>query len=256
MLSTLKDIISFLVYITICPFIRNKKAVLLYHSVDYIAKDKDPNKNNVDPVLFDKHMALIKKNKERFVITFDDGYESVYINAIPIIKKYGIRTVLFLTTDYIDGKIKLDRFFLNKYSPSPLAWEQVKEIRSLGAELGCHSLTHRNMADLDEKAAYLESFASRKRILDMTGYNVSSFSYPFGNRGSFNEKTEKILSAMGYEKAYTNMMGMDNSEVKPFAIRRIRIYSTDNMLRFKMKIAGAYNWVDLFVTGGRGSRFY
>lgn len=244
-LNILKDTISFLVYVTVCPFIRNKKAVLLYHSVDYITRDKDPNKNNVDPALFEKHMAFIKKKKERFIVTFDDGYGSIYANAIPVLKKYGIKIILFLTTDYIDGKIKLDRFFLYKYSPPPLTWEQVKRIESLGAELGCHSLSHPNMADLDEKTAYLESFASRKRIVDMTGYNVSSFSYPFGNRCSFNEKTEKILSAIGYERVYTNIMGMDNSETRPLAIRRIRIYGTDNMFRFKMKIAGAYNWVDL-----------
>lgn len=231
----------------VCPFFKNKSAVLVYHSVDYIAKDDDPKKINVHPALFERQMAYIEKRKQRFVVTFDDGYKNIYINAFSAIKKYGIKSTLFLTTDYLDGKIKLDNFFDNKYSPAPLTWDQIKEINNSGVELGCHSLTHKNMADLDEETAYLESFVSKKRIMDMAGYSVNSFAYPFGNAGSFNEITKKILSSIGYKKAYTNIMGMDNSQSEPFMIKRIRIYSTDNMFRFEMKVAGAYNWVDSLV---------
>jgi len=48
----------------------------------------------------------------------------------------------------------------------------------------------------------------------------------------------------GYEKAYSNIMGMDNSPSEPFAINRIRVYPCDNIFRFRMKVAGAYNWID------------
>ena len=44
-----------------------------------------------------------------------------------------------------------------------------------------------------------------------------------------------------------DLRGMDNSETEPFAIRRIRIYGTDNMFRFRIKVAGAYNWVDSLI---------
>ncbi len=244
MISLIKDAISFLVYLLACSFFKNKNAILVYHAIDHMDNDSGPYKMNVDPGLFEKQMAYMAQRKGRFIITFDDGFESVYTNAIAVIRKYGIKAILFLTTDYIDGKIDFDGFFGSKYSPKPLTRQQIKEINAAGVEVGSHSLSHKNMANLDEKSLYLESSVSRKRIEDMAGCAVSSFAYPFGNAKSFNEKTKKAIQDAGYKKAYTNIMGVDNSKDEPFAINRIRIYGTDNMFRFKMKIAGAYNWVD------------
>lgn len=245
MISVIKDIISICFYVLFCPFQKSKNAILVYHSIGRIDKDKDPLKINVDTALFDKHMMHIGKMKQKYLVTFDDGYESVYLNAFPIIKRYGIRSIVFLTTDYLDGRIKMDNFFDNGYSPKPLTWDQAKEMGSCGIRLGSHSITHKSMAGLDGETAYLEALASKKRILDMTGYDVNSFAYPFGYRRSFNEKTENDLRSAGYKKAYTNILGMDNSEIEPFTIKRIRIYNTDGMFRFRMKICGAYNWVDV-----------
>lgn len=247
MIWIIKDIISLFIYAIICPFFKNKSAILVYHSIGYINKDTDPKKINVNPELFEKHMAYLEKRRQGFLVTFDDGYKNIYLNALPVIKKYRIKSILFLTTDYLDGKIKLDNFFDNKYSPGPLTWDQAKEINKCGIELGSHSLTHKNMFGLNEEMAYLEALLSKKRIAEMTEYMVSSFAYPFGNAGSFNAETERILKSAGYKKAYTNIMGMDNSQEEPFTIKRIRIYNTDNIFRFKMKISGAYNWVDLLV---------
>jgi len=244
MLGVIKDIVSFFLYLAVCPFFKNKNAVLVYHAVDHIARCDDPHKLNVDPELFEKHLAFLKKRKERFLLTFDDGYKSIFQNAFPLIRKHGIKGIVFLTTDYLDGKISLDKFFDNRFSPVPLTWEEVREISDAGFEIGSHSLTHRNMAELDEETAYRELALSKERIFDMTGSVTSSFSYPFGHAQSFTARTIQILRRLGYTRAYSNILGMNNSLKEPFMIRRIRIYSNDTMLRFKMKIAGAYNWVD------------
>ncbi len=244
MAQILKDLISSAIYIFLILFQRNRKAVLVYHSADEIDSSLDPLKINIKPRLFEKQIKYLSRFKDKYIVTFDDGFESVYTNALPILKKYNMGAILFITTDFIDRKINLDHFFEHKYFQKPLSWGQIKEICSLGIKIGSHSLTHRNMAGLDKKSCYEEASFSKNRIESEIGCKVDYFSYPFGNKGSFSNATEKALRSVGYKKAYTNIMGMDNSTDEPFVIRRIRIYSSDNMLRFKMKIAGAYNWVD------------
>lgn len=245
LIRIIKDCVSFIVYLTVCPFRKNKKAVLVYHSVDNIPVNNDPLKINVSPVLFERQMACVAKSAERFTITFDDGYKSVFKNAFPVIAKYNIKTILFLTTGYIDGKISFADFFNDKYIPPALNWDEIRRMDAAGFEIGSHSLSHKSLLSMDEKAAYQEASQSRQRLSEALGHKVRSFSYPYGAYGYFNAKTAGVLRSAGYDRMFTNVMGMDNSKENPSAIRRIRIYSYDNMLRFRMKIAGAYNWVDM-----------
>lgn len=246
-MNILKDIISLLGYLFITPFCASKDAVLVYHSVGEIDREDDPYKVNVKPELFARHVEyLFKRRRPNYILTFDDGFENLYTCAFPVLKKYRFRVILFLTTDFIDKRMKLDNFFGDRYSPNPLTWDQIKEMASSGIEIGSHTLTHRNMAALDDAAMGKEALDSRKRIEDITGCRVEAFSYPFGSRGTFNDRTTELLKAFSYRAAYTNIMGMDNSKREPFKIKRIRIYGDDNIFRFRMKIAGAYNWVDRF----------
>ncbi|MDD5423014.1 MAG: polysaccharide deacetylase family protein [Candidatus Omnitrophica bacterium] len=251
MTTFIKDTVSFFIYLMTLPFSRIRHAVLVYHSIDSMEPGYDPSKINVDPALFEAQMSYLSAHRDNFSVSFDDGYENVYLNAFSVINKYRIKSVLFLTTGHIDGVVRFDRFFGGQKAPKALTWGQIKEMADAGVELGSHSVTHRIMSGLSESEAYVEAIASKKRIEEATGHAVKSFSYPFGNAGSFNEITEAALKKAGYEMAYSNIMGKADCHNGNFAIRRIRIYPTDTMFRFRMKVAGAYNWVDL-LAGMRG----
>lgn len=48
----------------------------------------------------------LKKNyKKKYIITFDDGFHNNYKFALPILKKYKIPHIIYLTTDYIDKNL-------------------------------------------------------------------------------------------------------------------------------------------------------
>ena len=244
MTELLKDLISWMIYWVGRPFRRKRPVVLVYHSVGPLPVTADPLKLNVPPDIFEWQMAQLDRKKVRCLITFDDGYSGVYTHAFPVLQRYGLPAVLFLSTDYLDGKRLFENCFAKSHSPASLTWEQARQMADRGVELGSHSVTLRNLAQLDDAALLAEVRGSRERIQQVTGHRVEAFSYPYGNAGSFTPVTEKAIREAGYTRAYVNQMGADNSSQEPFRIRRIRVYPTDTGPRFRRKVAGAYNWVD------------
>ena len=249
MLGLFKDIIS-LGYYTVSPLFNNNytdELVLLYHSVGYISRQDDQYKLNVAPLLFERHIEFLTHlKKQNIIVTFDDGFENIFDIVFPIISRYKIKVMLFVTVGFIDGFISFSDLFNNGITMKPLNWRQIKEFSDSGIEIGSHTLTHPNLLRIDKKKAYTEIKDSKKRIEDVIGKEVKYFAYPYGSKKSFNNSIKEIVKESGYEKAYTNIMGFNTKDTDLYELKRIRIYSNDNMLRFRFKINGAYNWVDYF----------
>ena len=74
------------------------------------------------------------------LLTFDDGYQSFYTNAFPIIKKYKIPAVLALVGSWLDAKDQVD--YDGKIIPRDkfLTQKEIKEIIDSGLiEIANHS---------------------------------------------------------------------------------------------------------------------
>jgi len=75
-----------------------------------------------------------------FICTMDDGYESNYLLAFPVLKRLGVHTDIFILTDYM-GKQLGDL--------SHLSWEQASEMEQSGlATMQAHGKQHLNNAEL------------------------------------------------------------------------------------------------------------
>lgn len=91
-----------------------KTIVLLYHRVYDL--DNDPESLAISPKLFEEQLVFLKNNyvfltledfykslenkkiiKKGILITFDDGYRDNFTNALPILQKHKIPTVIFIT---------------------------------------------------------------------------------------------------------------------------------------------------------------
>ena len=102
----------------------------MYHRFE---ENKYPS-TNIKMVDFVKHLEMIKKNEIKFInpsnfedelknnkkqrkvlITIDDGYESFYKNAWPILKKSQIPFILFVSTREVGKK-------------GYMSWEDIREL--------------------------------------------------------------------------------------------------------------------------------
>lgn len=246
MIQLLKDLISLVFYLFSFLGPVKNQLTLVYHSVSDIGKGLDPLKLNISQELFRKQIAYLSKLSQAngIVVTFDDGFENFFHYAYPILLRYNINSVLFITTGFIDRRISFDRLFSGVVKSGALSWEQVNEISQSGIEIGSHAVTHVNLTGISEDEAGKEIADSKSMIENVIGKSVKYFAYPYGSRAAFNERIKKIVKDRGYERAYTNIAGFNSGNTDLYELRRIRIYNTDNMFRFKMKLRGAYNWVD------------
>ncbi len=146
------------------------------------------------------------------MITFDDGCETLYAYALPLLEKYGFCAVGFvigaLADEYTEnGDHNLNYSYLN--------WEEIKALSESGViEIQSHSYNlHKNTegrSGMKKKKSesikqysefLLEDMAKMKvRMKEYAGKEPYAIAYPFG---SFSEETKDILKNYGFKMAFT-----------------------------------------------------
>ena len=139
------------------------------------------------------------------LLTFDDGWLSVYTEAFPILKEFGLPFTLYLYQDYVDG------------GGRALTTPMIREMLAYGATLGSHSVTHplpsfvkRKRAEgADVFDAYLrvELGQSREFLASRFDVPVTTYAYP----GGF--LTEEMLT-LAPELGYTHLFTVEPGKVR------------------------------------------
>ncbi len=168
-------------------------------------------------------------NNKRIAITFDDGYESVYQNAFPVLKRYGFSAIIFLITGYTGKENLWEAGFGRKFKH--LSWEQIQEMKESGFQFGSHTVNHSDLTRLNQKSLEYELKKSKEIIEDKLNQEVRSLSYPFGRH---NQLVRTEAKNAGYKAAFTL-----TSEISanPFAVGRKGVYLFDTPLSIKIKLS-------------------
>lgn len=196
--------------------------ILLYHRV---AEAKtDPRLLCVSPENFRRQIKFLKENfniiplskmvkdikekgfREKSVaITFDDGYADNLRDALPILKKFKVPATIFTTVERVgQSHFYWDRD--NFEAGQPLTEEELLELsREPLIEIGAHTLTHPNLANLPEKEQEKEIFEGKIKLEQIINMEISGFAYPFGGKNSFNSKTINLVKKAGLEYACANI---------------------------------------------------
>ncbi|MBL7192192.1 polysaccharide deacetylase family protein [bacterium] len=163
-------------------------------------------------------------------ITFDDGYESVYTEAYPILQEMNAGCTVFLITGYIGGWNRWEvNIGFRKFRH--LTWAMTQEMEL--AEFASHTVTHRCLTKIPPEEIRLELTASKKVIEDKIGRPVRYLSPPFGR---YNDTVLRIARECGYEAVCTMNPGRISSSGGHFVIPRCGVYLIDNDYTFKCKL--------------------
>jgi peptidoglycan/xylan/chitin deacetylase (PgdA/CDA1 family) len=138
-------------------------------------------------------------------ITFDDGYADNVDYALPLLKGHGVPAHFFVTTGFADDRPAVRARFaqlrkLGLAQVRPLGWSGIDELRSAGMGIGSHTVSHPNLARMDEASALAELRSSRERLERHLGEPVRTIAYPFGKPGRhLTLTTERQAAAAGYD---------------------------------------------------------
>ncbi len=186
---------------------------------------------------------ILKKtsaDRKKILITFDDGYESIYNNAFPIMQGLGQTGCVFVITGFVGEKNKWDYSLGKRFKH--LSWEQIQEMQRYGFEFGSHTVSHRDLTKLEPNYVKYELEKSKNTLEDKLGEKIVALSYPFGR---FNEQVQEIARKVGYKLAFGFHPHINQTENSDFpTVFRIPIYRIDNLFSFKTKIRqGSLYWL-------------
>ena len=122
------------------------------------------------------------------VCTFDDGYEGLILNALPIMNKYDFTATVFVCTDYFG--IYNDWNYKDKIRRRHMDVGELQELKKQGWEIGSHGVSHHSLLRLNDKEVTTQLLQS-KQILEEIFGKISSYAYPYGDYSPFIEKQVK-----------------------------------------------------------------
>ena len=131
-------------------------------------------------------------------LTFDDGYESVYLNAFPILKKTNIKAIVFPVIDYIGKYNDWDiNFLINR--KLHLKKEQLIELSKDGWEIGSHSNNHQALSSISDIKLYNSLKTSKEKLENIINKEVISLRPPFDK---INQQVLDISKDIGFKNIY------------------------------------------------------
>ncbi len=231
--------------------------IVMYHEVD----TKNLGKYIISPREFEEDIMYLKKEgyttiniedliafeynnvnlpEKPIMLTFDDGYSSIYSYILPILKKYDCKIVLSIVGEYVDKSTK------EKYPNGYLNWSQVKElVDSPYVEIQnhtyeMHGMSKRNGCKIIKGESYdeykmklLNDIGYLQRLIkEKTGYAPKAFTYPFGVTC---KECNEILEDMGFTttlSCYSGVNLLSGNKKELYELKRFNRPSGINRKKF------------------------
>ena len=216
--------------------------IFVYHSIvddeskveyDYMQTTKDVFEKQIEGLEKSGYEFITYSDLEKYqkgekalkkkscIVTFDDGYESIYENVFPIAKEHNMQFTMFIITD-------------NMGKEGVITWEQAKEMQDSGlVTIASHSIDHPEFTLLNTESAVANVEKSYEIIESNLGKQEPKvFTYPYGLH------TEEQVDALE-EKGYMQNL-TDNKINKSNSLDLARLHRcyplSDSPLKMKLKI--------------------
>lgn len=130
-----------------------------------------------------------------FYVTFDDIYDTVYLEAYPILKRLKIPFTAFVTKDLVGQPSYITKEHLMELSKDPLC------------RIGVHGLQHKVFRNLTEEEMDEQCRGDRGWLEQQFGIKADSFAFPYGRIVEVSGQNRCQIQNMGFKLAFSAIEG-------------------------------------------------
>ena len=133
------------------------------------------------------------------LLTFDDGYKSIFDVALPWLLRFNYPALLFVPTDFIGGRNAFD----DGVEPEEMIcdWDDLRELELRGVSAQSHSASHRPFSNLGFSEQEQELLRSKSVLEQGLNKRVEIFAFPYGDGGLDFKSVSEALERAGYGAA-------------------------------------------------------
>jgi peptidoglycan/xylan/chitin deacetylase (PgdA/CDA1 family) len=207
------------------------------------------------------------------LLTFDDGYRSVFELARPILRRYRIPAVIFVCSN----PVRDQRLFwfdalarkrgeaavsdarasggadwrdlaghhataADESDPlSPMTRDHVAQLAAEGFTIGAHTASHAPLAELSPDDQRCELEMCRDALTEWTGLRIDTLAYPWGKRGAdYTIESVDLARAAGFRTAFSTHVGFAAPSQDPLERSRFVVMSEVSPAELAHRIT--YTW--------------
>ncbi len=227
--------------------------VLLYHHLDPEADGI--NGAVISPAAFAAQMAWLAENgytaidtgqlaawlladgalpPKPVLISFDDGYRSVYEHAYPILREYGLKMTLFLTAGKVGTRPGIYDY---------ITWDDIREMQEAGRlDLQSHTYDAHYLADgqavltvWDREQIQADSSRLARAFQDHGIAPARAYAYPYG---AYDEEVVAAVAGDGFDLGFTVAEGMVERGSDRYTLPRLTVFPWTSMCAFQAMVTG------------------
>ena len=219
--------------------------VTAFHATQF-AKQMNTLLKMGSPISLGDDITTILKRGYNIAVTFDDAYQSVLKNALPVLREKNIPATIFVPTGYLGGKPGWIKNQNHRYADETVATEaQLKALPNDLFTIGSHTVSHINLTNVDETIARREIFESKETLEMVLNKKVTSFAAPYA---TLDEKFTDLFRQAGYQRVFLNIPTFPATKTDLYIMGRTGVEPTDWPIEFRLKLLGAYQWLPLAIS--------
>jgi peptidoglycan/xylan/chitin deacetylase (PgdA/CDA1 family) len=214
----------------------------MYHGIGWRSRRDDPDNLFVPPEALHAQLGALLRRGWRplrladylagapgFLVTFDDGYRSVYDEALPVLGRLGVPATVFVLPGLLGGRSA----WMARAPDEPLLdAEQILALQAAGFDIGLHGLDHTALPGLPGDELYRQVGVAADLLAELTGRRPLAFAYPYG---AHDAAARDAVAVAGMEVGFATHTGAGR-----MAVPRIDVNGTDTAATFRVKATPGY----------------